>query len=504
MNKLFSIFDFYIIINELFLIYSIVVLLIYGTYITNSKTYNYPILTKNLSWLSILVIIFLFFILNNSLQLTSLVLNNFLIFDNITTFIKIITILAGISCLLISIFYLKQEKVNIFEYKILFLLSILAIFLVISSYDFLSIYLALEFQNLTFYILASAKKNSEFSTEAGLKYFILGAVSSGLLLLGISIIYGFTGLSNFEDLSRFFSNITINSKTNEISNSTLLGITLIIVSFFFKLSTAPFHMWSPDVYEGSLTSVIALFNIITKIVVFTLFLRLFEIGFHDLFNYKIKIIIFCSLTSLIIGSLSALFQKKFKRFLAYSSISHIGFIIIALAAANTNGLNSLFIYIIIYIIITTGIFSILISLRKFKSYRINYQIRYLNEFNILSLINPLIAFSFAVILFSIAGIPPLAGFFSKLFVFTACLKSSLYFLTFVGILLSCITTFYYIQIIKTMYFGKLDFWPIYIPTDKNNALMISITTLLLILFFLDNSVFIISNLLSLNVFHFLN
>nr|YP_010007657.1 NADH dehydrogenase subunit 2 [Cyanidium caldarium]QNR39831.1 NADH dehydrogenase subunit 2 [Cyanidium caldarium] len=503
MNKFFSVLDFYTIANELFLIFSIGVLLSYGIYVSSSKNYNYPVLTKNISWLSIFVIVFLFFILNNSLQLANLALNNFLIFDNITTIVKIITILAGISCLLISIFYLKQEKLNIFEYKILFLLSILAIFLVISSYDFLSIYLALELQNLTFYIIASIKRNSEYSTEAGLKYFILGAVSSGLLLLGIAIIYGFTGLTNFEDLNRFFSSTMINLKFDEISNSVLLGITLIIVSFFFKLSAAPFHIWSPDVYEGSSTSVISFFNIITKIVIFTLFLRLFEIGFHDLFNYKIKIIIFCSLISLTIGSFSALFQKRFKRFLAYSSISHIGFIIITLAAANTNGLNNLFIYIIIYIIIIIGIFSILISLRKFKSYRINYQIRYLTEINILSLINPLAAFSFAIILFSIAGIPPLAGFFSKLFVFTACLQSSLYFLTFIGILLSGITAFYYIQIIKIIYFGRLNFWSIYIPIDKSNAVMISITTLLLILFFADNSIFITSNLVSLNIFHFL-
>lgn len=497
MNNLFFRYDIYSFLSEIFLINTIFILLVYGVIYSTSLRCGYPVITSTLGWLSLQALIFTFLIHINNQVKFDLAFNNLLVIDRIAIFLKVAILIAGICCLLLSIAYVKQEKLNNFEYFILILLAMVAMLFISSSNDLLTIYLALELQSLIFYILASLRRNSEFSTEAGLKYFILGAFSSGLLLFGIAIIYGITGLTNFEDLTRFFINFT--SSDTSISSGVLVGLTFLAVSFFFKISAAPFHIWSPDVYEGAPTITTAFFSIIPKIVILSLFLRLFNKSFHDLFFSWQGIIIICALISLIIGAFAAFAQTRIKRFLAYSSIGHIGYILTGFASSNTEGIVSLLTYLIIYIIIIIGIFSITLSLREYKNKFKGIQIRYLKELSILSKTNPGIALALIVILFSIAGIPPLAGFFSKLLVFLAAMESSLFGLAVAGVLLSCVACFYYIRIIKIIYFDYLHTWPIYIPLDKPKAILVSIVTLLLISFCIEPEIIIIPASLAVNV-----
>jgi len=239
-------------------------------------------------------------------------------------------------CVLSSTNYLRDQKLNSFEYFILILFSVFGLILLVSSYDLISVYLAIELQSLSLYVLASFKKDSAFSTEAGLKYFILGALSSGLILFGSSLIYGFCGTTNFEDLGLMMVGL------NNIDQGVSLGLCFIGVGFLFKLAAAPFHMWSPDVYEGAPTTVSTFFAVVPKIGIFTIFLRLFHFSFYEFINYWQQLIILCALISVVIGSFVAIRQRKVKRLLAYSAISHVGYLLIAFSSGTIEGVQALF------------------------------------------------------------------------------------------------------------------------------------------------------------------
>nr|YP_009968181.1 NADH dehydrogenase subunit 2 [Cyanidiococcus yangmingshanensis]QMX77282.1 NADH dehydrogenase subunit 2 [Cyanidiococcus yangmingshanensis] len=490
MNILISMIDIYLFMPELFIIFSFFILLIYGVSISTNKNYGYPVLLRSIGYLTIIVFLFTLFFLIKSSDFSSVYFSNFFFSNQSLKWIKITLLIISIFYIFLIVSNIHLEKLNIFEFFLLFLLTILAIFLIISTFDLISIYISLEILNLTFYVLATIKRTSEFSTEAGLKYFILGVFSTGILLFGISLIYGYTGITNFTDLNIFIQNLIENKNVIEFPIQLLLGLVLISVSFFFKLSAAPFHMWSPDVYEGTITSVIALFTIFTKVIIFYLFINLFNFAFYDLFSIWQKLVIFCAFFSLFLGTFIAFIQTKFKRFLAYSSINHMGFIIMAVSSANCNGFYSLFFYIIIYILINLGIFSSFSSLRSVTSYKVNQQARYINEFIILSKTQPMVAFSMLIIFFSIAGIPPLAGFFAKLIVFLTCLENSFYSLVIFSILISCLAAFYYIRIIKIIYFDNFEIWPIYLPIDRLKANVLSFSVLSLTLFCLNPNLII--------------
>jgi proton-translocating NADH-quinone oxidoreductase chain N len=390
----------------------------------------------------------------------------------------------------------------------------------ISSYDFISMYLTVELQSLCFYVLAASKRNSEFSTEAGLKYFILGAFSSGILLFGCSMIYGFTGITNFGELAKvltgsqdvilnIFSTSGASSAAVLLSeNSTdfylwsgqssgiIIGIIFIAVGFLFKLTAAPFHMWAPDVYEGSPTSITAFFSIAPKIAILGVFLRLFLYSFYDFMLPWQKIIIFCSIASMIVGALAAMSQHKIKRLLAYSSIGHIGYILLGLCCASIEGTEALFIYLIIYVIMTINLFAIILSLQELRSGGPSVQMsqglsssistnhfKYISDLGMLAKTNPILAFTFTCTMFSMAGIPPLAGFCSKFYIFFAALSSSLYLLAFIGVLTSVVSCFYYIRLIKIMYFEKPTKYIVYQPMDKEKSIIIGLTLFFLIFFF---------------------
>ena len=497
------------------------------------------VILKNIGWLSLWGLFLTLFLLYNNPIVQSIIFYNSLILDNFTYFFKFFLILSSFSAILLSLNYFKQEKLNSFEFLILLLFSTLSMLLMISSYDFISFYLTIEFQSLCFYVLAASKRNSEFSTEAGLKYFILGAFSSGLLLFGFSIIYGFTGMTNFGDLSLLFTGLgdkvfdsagaaqlspiisnenygigfdsvdSILATGNFSLNGILLGMLFVAIGFLFKLTAAPFHMWAPDVYEGSPTAITAFFSITPKIAILAVFTRLFLCSFYDLIFPFQKILLFCSAASMIVGALAALSQHKIKRLLAYSSIGHIGYILLGLSCATAEGVEGFIVYLIVYVVMTINIFAILLSLEEVGVVRVgsgstswygfgfahsvtnseipavpaSNRIKYISDLAMLGKSNPILAFTLTCTLFSMAGIPPLAGFCSKFYIFFSALNASLYFFAFLGVVTSVISCFYYIRLIKIMYFEKPSRWILYKAVSPEIAIILGITLFFILFFF---------------------
>jgi len=475
--------DLKVILPELFLATSVLALIIHSVIIATNSKYNYPLINRSVSWLSVLILTLTFILLCNNTIIFSSIFNNIFIHDNLATFSKSIILLSSIGCLLMSQDYIENYRLNSFEYYLLVLLAVLGLLLLVSSYDLISAYLAIEMQSLSFYVLASFKRNSAFSTEAGLKYFILGAFSSGLILFGSSLVYGFTGTTSFESLSDIFIGYD-NSTVIEGSGAVQIAIVFLAVGLLFKLAAAPFHMWSPDVYEGAPTSSTAIFAIIPKIAVFVLFARLFQFSFYNLIESWQQIIVFSALFSVIIGSFVALKQRKMKRLIAYSAISHVGYLLIAFSTGTVEGNHALFFYLLVYMVTGLCIWSIVMSveLQNKKAYSYN---KNLSDLSILMRSNSTLAITFAVVLFSLAGVPPLAGFYAKMQVFLCSINSSMYLLATVGILSSVISTFYYIRIIKTIYFEKITHWNFYRPVNQVKSLILGSTFFLIILLFLS-------------------
>lgn len=400
--------QFKLIIPEIFFINTILIILIYGVLYNASIYYKYPILTYSIGWLSIQSLLITLFLLINGLNINwfnIIIFNQVLIIDDFTLFIKIIVIIITIITILISFNYILNQKISarINEYFILILFSTLSMLLIISSFDLISMYLAIELQSLSFYVLAAFQRNNEFSIEAGLKYFILGALSSGLLLFGESLIYGFTGLTNFEELTKLITITSNNLIINEFISITnlpfitiwlfflnltyikiiILGLFFIIIAFLFKISAVPFHLWTPDVYEGAPTSITAFFSIVPKIAIIALLLRLCMYTFYDLINNWQYLIIFSAFLSMFIGTLGAIKQNKLKRLLAYSSIAHIGYLLIGLATGTIESIEALLIYIILYTIGSIAIFNIMLIM-CYENFNIN---KFLNIINFKSSIN---------------------------------------------------------------------------------------------------------------------
>lgn len=380
--------------------------------------------------------------------------------DAMICFIKFICILGGLLVIWISKEYYAQENLATSGHNILILLALLGILLLVSSNDLLALYLAMELQSLSFYTLATLKRNDESSTEAGLKYFILGALSSGIFLFGVSLIYGLTGLTNFDSLNLFIFGIDLIQESNSYPiTGLLIGILFIGIAFLFKLAAAPFHMWVPDVYQGSPTSITALFAIVPKLAIFGVLIRLYLNTFLGLMIQWQPLILFCSIASMIIGSFGALNQSLIKRLLAYSAISHIGYVLIAFASGTHTSLQALLIYMTIYMIMSIQSFSILLCLRKKLSGSdksgVGKSVNYLIELVSLSRTQPVLGATFAISLLSLAGIPPLAGFFSKWLVFSSAIQSHFYLLAIIGVLTSVLASVYYLRIIINL-FARYD------------------------------------------------
>ena len=421
------------ILPEIFVSLSIMFLLILGVYKKNSSSLIHYLSIGSLLITGILI-------LNNPLNTNINLFNGSYLIDNLSSFMKILTILGGAVVLSISKKYLKIFKIFLIEYPILILCSILGMMVMISSNDLIVFYMGLELQSLALYVLATFNRDQLKSSEAGLKYFVLSALSSGLLLYGCSLIYGFTGSTNFNIIATQFN-------ANEYALT--FGIVFILVGLAFKISAVPFHMWAPDVYEGSPTSVTLFFTMVPKIAALTVFIRFLYVPFLNLIDQWQMILVFLSIASMLFGAVAAIGQKNLKRLIAYSSISHIGYALAGLATGSNEGIQSSVIYISIYVIMNLGFFSCLLMMK-----RNNVYYEQIEDLSGLSKNHPLLSLSLLVILFSLAGIPPLAGFFAKFYIFKSVIEQSMYFLAIVGLLSTVVAAFYYLRIIKIMYFDE--------------------------------------------------
>tara|TARA_Y200000002_G_scaffold375621_1_gene378222 strand:+ start:485 stop:1903 length:1419 start_codon:yes stop_codon:yes gene_type:complete len=452
-----------LLLPEIFLSLSIMFLLILGVFKKNSSK-----LILNISLVALTVTAVIIF--NETLSIIEILLfNGSIIIDYLSSFMKIITLLAAISALAISSNYLKIYKIHKIEYPILILSSVLGMMVMISSNDLIVFYMGLELQSLALYVLATFNRDQLKSSEAGLKYFVLSALSSGLLLYGCSLIYGFTGSTNFD---------LIANQLNSDEYALTFGIVFILVGLAFKISAVPFHMWAPDVYEGSPTSVTLFFTMVPKVAALTVFIRFLYIPFLNLIEQWQMILIFLSIASMLFGAIAAIGQTNLKRLIAYSSIGHVGYMLAGLATGSNAGVQSSVIYITIYILMNLGLFSCLLMMKRDNKYYEN-----IDDLSGLSKNHPLLSLSLLLILFSLAGIPPLAGFFAKFYIFKSVIEQSMYFLAIIGLLSTVVAAFYYLRIIKIMYFDKEKEK---YDTDHSLWLKLSLTasTLLILIYFI--------------------
>ena len=479
--------NFEILIPEFFLTTILLFLLLYGVFFQKNQNYQKILIIKNLNTIIIYLLLILLLLILNINNISNNLMNGVLLIDHLSQFIKIILILSTLICFFIQQNYLINQKINNYEINILILISLLGLMLLISSNHFITLYLSIELQSLSFYILTASQRKSILSTEAALKYFILGSIASGFILFGSSIIYGIVGSLNFNNIFLIISNINLIENTDF-----LLGISyafiFILIGILFKIGAAPFHFWLPDVYEGSPNNITAFFAIVPKISFIGILIRFYFDIFSDIsFFFEIFFYII-SILSMFIGSLASLQQKKIKRLLAYSSISHVGFILIGFTSNLYNNISFILLYIIIYIIMSINLWTCYISLNIN-----NKPTKYLTDLSNLYTINKLLSIIFILNIFSLAGIPPLAGFFSKLFIFFSAIKSNYFSLVFFALIISIISSFYYLKIIKIIFFEKIFKKLFILQISKFQSIILLINTQIILLLFLFPN-FILINL----------
>ena len=434
-------FDLSRILPEITLFLGTILVFLYGTYFG----------AKDIKRVAMLSVFLLGIVLYNIFicDFDDTVLSGMLYVNKFTTIAKTMIVASGAFIILMLIAISKHEKFLKFEVPILMLISILGMMLLVSSVNLLSLYISLEMMSLPLYVLAASNRDNALSTEAGMKYFILGALASGLFLFGASMIYGFTGVIDFESISHYYNTHFNDNDSITIPIGFLIGLVFVIVAFCFKISAVPFHMWTPDVYQGSPTIVTAFFASAVKVTSLCIFARILCYGFMDLVDQWNQIIFFISIASMLVGSLGAIMQKSLKRLLAYSSIGHVGFILMGLIAANPDGIRGMLLYMIVYIFMTLGVFSCILIFQNDKQYKGNIE-----DLTGLAKSNPFFAFVMAVLMFSMAGIPPLGGFFAKFYVLIPIIKKGLYPLAVIAVVTSVIAAFYYLRIVKVMYFDE--------------------------------------------------
>jgi proton-translocating NADH-quinone oxidoreductase chain N len=474
---------------------------------------------RTITWFGIIIILITISLIYNSGMHNNgatTVCYNTLILDQFAYYCKLLLLVSTASTLLMSLQYFQTNHTYnaSFECIVLILLSTCSMLLMISAYDLIAIYLAIELQSLCFYVIAASKRTSEFSTEAGLKYFVLGAFSSGILLFGCSLIYGFTGMTNLEQLAKLVQSSDLDTITQlDIQNGQFdritanvnlflchrLGIVFVAVGFLFKLTAVPFHMWAPDVYEGSPTFITAFLSIAPKIALLASMVRVFtQTCFYD--PTWQQLFVLCSLASMILGAVAGLAQTKVKRLLAYSSIGHVGYLLIGLACGTIEGIQALLIAVFIYVLMTVNVFAVVLSLPQNRQ-------QYISDLSALAHNNrnPILALTLSLTLFSYAGIPPLAGFCSKFYLFFAAQACGATVLALVGVLTSVISCFYYIRFVKIMYFDTdCDYhnklMTVGQPIDREKSLLLAITMGLITLFCLYPSpLFLVTHQMALSL-----
>ncbi|MFC5385596.1 NADH-quinone oxidoreductase subunit NuoN [Aquamicrobium segne] len=367
---------------------------------------------------------------------------NSFVLDAFARFMKLLTLGGAAVALIMSVGFSRANKFDTFEYPVLVMLSCTGMLLMASANDMLALYLSFELQSLALYIVAAINRDSLRSSEAGLKYFVLGALGTGMMLYGISLIYGYTGSIGFETIAA-----TISGQERQIG--VLFGVVFILAGLVFKISAAPFHMWTPDVYEGAPTPVTAFFAVAPKVATMALILRLVMEAFQPVAADWQQIIVFVSIASMVLGSFAAIGQRNIKRLMAYSSIGHMGFALVGLAANSEAGVRGVLIYMVIYVAMTLGVFAFILAMRRNDHY-----LEKIDDLGGLSQTNPIMASLMTLLLFSLAGIPWLAGFWAKWYVFLAAINAGLYVLAVIGVLTSVVAAFYYLRIIKIMWFDE--------------------------------------------------
>ena len=426
-----------LILPELILVCGGMALLMVGAF-TGDRSYH------SVSWVSVFVILGAGVAASATTEPRTTLFGDQFVVDAFGHFMKWLVFIGSALAIVMSFGYNRRERIGRPEYPILIVFATLGMSMMISANDLISLYVGLELQSLALYVIAAFRRDSARSSEAGLKYFVLGALSSGMLLYGCSMVYGFAGSTNFEALAGLFSRA---DGTPEIG--VIVGLVFVIAGLAFKISAVPFHMWTPDVYQGAPTPVTAFFAVAPKVAAMALFVRVLVGPFFDLFQQWQQIVVFIAILSMILGSLAAIWQTNIKRLLAYSSIGHVGFALVGLAAGSTDGVRGIAIYMAVYVVMTAGTFCCVLAMRQNGR-----MVESLTDLAGLSRNAPLMALALAIFMFSMAGIPPLAGFFSKLYVFLAAIDAGLYTLAVIGVLTSVISAFYYLRIVKIMYFDE--------------------------------------------------
>ena len=477
MNLFFS--ELLLIIPELIIILAAILLLMIGSFSNKNSA-------KVVVYFSALTLFFVSFLEIIMPWDTGLLFTESLVENGFSRFVKSIIFLSSAFVIILSSKWLVRYDSKAFEYPILILFSSLGMSFMISANDLITLYLAIELQSLPLYVLASFKRDSVNSGEAGIKYFVLGALSSSLFLFGSSLVYGFTGSVEFFDISKSIG-------APEINTGIVVGIVFILSGLIFKISAVPFHMWTPDVYEGSATPVTAFFSTAPKMAAMCMLVNILYGPFSGAFESWQQIIIFVSIASMALGSFVAIKQTNIRRLLAYSSIAHMGFALIALSSPlSLSAVQSLLIYMLIYVVTNLGVFACIISLETSEGETISK----IDDLSGLSRRYPFIAFSMTMLMFSFAGIPPLAGFFGKYLIFRTAIENGLISLALFGLIISVVAAYYYIRIIKIMYFDELD---ILLTKSSSKGLNITniVCTIFIVFFLLIYSFFPIAEMANL-------
>jgi NADH-quinone oxidoreductase subunit N len=394
--------------------------------------------------------------------------------DPFAIYLKVFVLIASAISVVIAKDYLEKQGIARFEFTVLVLFATLGMMMMVSASDLIALYVGLEMQSLSLYVIASFQRHDLRSTEAGLKYFVLGALASGMLLYGASLVYGFAGTTSFDGLAT-----VIGGATDAPAVGLIIGIVFIMVGLAFKVSAVPFHMWTPDVYEGAPTPVTAFFSVAPKLAAIGLFIRVMVGPFGDLLDHWQQIVWFVSIASMILGGFVAINQTNIKRMMAYSSIGHVGYALIGLTVGTEAGVRGVLIYMAIYIFMNLGAFACILCMRRGET-----MVEDIKDLSGLSKSHPMVALAFAIFMFSMAGIPPLAGFFGKLYIFLAAIESGMYGLAVIGILTSVVAAFYYLRIVKLMYFDDLvDSFDT--PIKRETGIILLGTGLIILLFFLQ-------------------
>ena len=375
------------------------------------------------------------------------IFNDLLVIDNFTQFVKFIILIASTLVIGMSFDWLAIEQHKKFEYPILVVLGSLGLLVLVSANDLLTLYLGLELSSLSLYVLAAFDRDNAVSSEAGVKYFTLGALSSGILLFGVSLVYGYMGTTNFSAIGDLFA--SSGESAVPVAYGAIVGLVMLVVALSFKISAVPFHMWTPDVYQGAPTPVTMLFATAPKIAAMAIFIRLLMDPFSDLFPSWQNILAIIAFASMALGAFGALTQTNIKRLLAYGSIGHIGYMLVGLAAGTPEGIKAVLVYFTLYLFMSVGTFGFVLFMR-----RAGEQVENISDLAGLSKTSPRGALFMMLMMFSMAGIPPFAGFYGKMFVFLSAIQSGLYGLAIVGVLTSVVAAFYYLKVVKVMYFDE--------------------------------------------------